>query len=67
MSFEKQEYYNQILAKVKKMLKTNTMVNWGAAEVEPNEEFQYILDEIEKMEKKQEVADFFGGEVNDKV
>ena len=28
--------------------------------------FEEEEDEIEKMEKKQEVADFFGGQVNDK-
>ena len=55
-----------ILKKVKEMLETNTMVNWSHADYTPEEEFQIILDEIEKMEKKQEVADFFGGVVNDK-
>ena len=41
----------EILKKVKEMLETNTVVNWDAAEITPGEEFQNILDEIEKMEK----------------
>ena len=56
---------DKILIKVKEMLEINTRVNWSDA-IPPEEEFQNILDEIEKMEKKQEVADFFGGVVNDK-
>ena len=43
---------NQILEKVKDMLEINTRVNWDSAEIEPNEEFQNILDEIEKMENQ---------------
>ena len=43
---------NQILEKVKEMLEINTRVNWDSAEIEPNEEFQNILDEIEKMENQ---------------
>ena len=37
---------SQILEKVKDMLEINTRVNWDSAEIEPNEEFQNILDEI---------------------
>ena len=43
---------NQILEKVKDMLEINTRVNWDSVEIEPNEEFQNILDEIEKMENQ---------------
>ena len=43
---------NQILKKVKEMLKTNTMVNWSHADYTPEEEFQNILDEIDTMEEK---------------
>ena len=43
---------NQILEKVKDMLEINTRVDWDSAEIEPNEEFQNILDEIEKMENQ---------------
>ena len=46
----------EILKKVKEMLEINTRVNWDGQWMEkrpvtPNEEFQNILDEIEKMEK----------------
>ena len=41
----------EILEKVKEMLETNTMVNWSHADYTPEEEFQNMLDEIEKMEK----------------
>ena len=43
--------YIDIIKKVKEMLEINTVVNWDAAEITPGEEFQNILDEIEKMEK----------------
>ena len=45
---------NQILEKVKDMLEINTRVNWDSAEIEPNEEFQNILDEIKKLEDEDE-------------
>ena len=46
----------EILEKVKEMLEINTRVNWDGQWMEKrpvtaNEEFQNILDEIEKMEK----------------
>ena len=48
---EKDMTSKEILKKVKEMLEINTVVNWDAAEITPGEEFQNILDEIEKMEK----------------
>ena len=44
---------NQILEKVKEMLEINTKVNWSAADYTPEEEFQNMLDEIEKMEEEE--------------
>jgi len=41
---------NQILEKVKEMLEINIGVDWESSEIEPNKEFQNILDEIKKME-----------------
>ena len=41
-----------ILKKVKEMLEINTRVNWSDA-IPPEEEFQNILDAIEKMEKEE--------------
>ncbi len=46
----------EILEKVKEMLEINTRVNWDGQWMEkrpvtPNEEFQNILDFIEKQEK----------------
>ena len=46
----------EVLEKVKEMLEINTRVNWDGQWMEkrpvtPNEEFQNILDFIEKMEK----------------
>ena len=53
---EKDMTPEEILKKVKEMLEINTRVNWDGQWMEkrpvtPNEEFQNILDEIEKMEK----------------
>ena len=47
----------EILKKVKEMLEINTRVNWDGQWMEkkpvtPNQEFQNMLDEIEKMEKQ---------------
>ena len=43
---------DKILIKVKEMLEINTRVNWSDA-IPPEEEFQNILDAIEKMEKEE--------------
>ena len=42
----------EILEKVKEMLEINTRVNWDWAEITPGEEFQNVLDFIEKKEKE---------------
>ncbi len=44
----------EVLEKVKEMLEINTRVNWPSHALAPNQEFQNILDEIKKMEKKGE-------------
>ncbi len=53
---EKDMTSKEILEKVKEMLEINTRVNWDGQWMEkrpvtPNEEFQNILDFIEKQEK----------------
>ena len=53
---EKDMTSKEVLEKVKEMLEINTRVNWDGQWMEkrpvtPNEEFQNILDFIEKQEK----------------
>ena len=43
----------EILKYVKEMLEVNTRVNWSTADYTPEEEFQNMLDEIEKMEENE--------------
>tara|TARA_R100001377_G_C3187805_1_gene109290 strand:- start:551 stop:844 length:294 start_codon:yes stop_codon:yes gene_type:complete len=38
-----------IIKKIREMLETNTMVNWGSADYTPEEEFQNMIDELDKM------------------
>ena len=39
----------EIIEKIREMLETNTMVNWGSADYTPEEEFQNMIDELDKM------------------
>ena len=44
-----------IIKKIREMLETNTMVNWGSADYTPEEEFQNMIDELDKMSNEKRI------------
>ena len=51
----------EIVKKIRDMLETNTQVNWGHADYIPEEEFQNMLDEIDKMIADQKSVEYNKG------
>jgi hypothetical protein len=51
----------EIVKKIRDMLETNTQVNWGHADYTPEEEFQNMLDEIDKMIADQKSVEYNKG------
>ena len=51
----------EIIAKIREMLETNTRVNWAHADYTPEEEFQNMLDELDKMIADQKSVEYDKG------
>ena len=51
----------EIIEKIRDMLETNTMVNWGHADYTPGEEFQNMIDELDKMVADQKTSEYNKG------
>jgi|TARA_R110000765_G_scaffold384318_1_gene475990 hypothetical protein len=51
----------EIVKEIRGMLETNTRVNWGHADYTPEEEFQSMLDEIDKMIADQKSVEYNKG------
>ena len=51
----------KIIAKIREMLETNTRVNWGSADYTPEEEFQNMIDELDKMVADQKTSEYNKG------
>ena len=51
----------EIIEKIREMLETNTRVNWGSADYTPEEEFQNMLDELDKMIADQKSVEYDKG------
>ena len=51
----------EIIEKIRDMLETNTMVNWDHADYTPEEEYQNMLDELDKMVDAQKTSEYNKG------
>jgi len=53
----------EIIEKIREMLETNTRVNWGCTDYDytPEEEFQNMLDELDKMIVDQKSVEYNKG------
>ena len=51
----------EIIEKIRDMLETNTMVNWDHADYTPAEEFQNMIDELDKMVADQKTSEYNKG------
>ena len=51
----------KIIEKIRDMLETNTMVNWDHADYTPAEEFQNMIDELDKMVADQKTSEYNKG------
>ena len=51
----------EIIAKIREMLETNTRVNWAHADYTPEEEYQNMLDELDKMVADQKSVEYDKG------
>ena len=51
----------EIIEKIRDMLETNTMVNWDHADYTPGEEFQNMIDELDKMVADQKTSEYNKG------
>jgi hypothetical protein len=51
----------KIIAEIREMLETNTRVNWGSADYTPEEEFQNMIDELDKMIADQKSVEYDKG------
>ena len=51
----------KIIEKIRDMLETNTMVNWDHADYTPEEEFQNMIDELDKMIADQKTSEYNKG------
>ena len=51
----------EIIEKIREMLETNTRVNWAHADYTPEEEFQNMLDELDKMIADQKSVEYDKG------
>ena len=50
-----------IIKKIREMLETNTRVNWAHADYTPEEEYQNMLDELDKMVDEQKTSEYNKG------
>jgi hypothetical protein len=51
----------EIIEKIREMLETNTRVNWAHADYTPEEEYQNMLDELDKMVADQKTSEYNKG------
>ena len=51
----------KIIETIREMLETNTRVNWAPADYTPEEEFQNMLDELDKMIADQKSVEYDKG------
>ena len=51
----------KIIETIREMLETNTRVNWAHADYTPEEEFQNMLDELDKMVADQKSVEYDKG------
>ena len=51
----------EIVKKIREMLETNTRVNWGQADYTPEQEYQNMLDELDKMLDEQKTSEYNQG------
>ena len=51
----------KIIETIREMLETNTRVNWAHADYTPEEEFQNMLDELDKMIADQKSVEYDKG------
>ena len=51
----------KIIEKIREMLETNTRVNWAHADYTPEEEYQNMLDELDKMVADQKSVEYDKG------
>jgi hypothetical protein len=51
----------EIIEKIREMLETNTRVNWAHADYTPEEEYQNMLDELDKMVDAQKTSEYNKG------
>ena len=51
----------EIIEKIRERLETNTRVNWAHADYTPEEEYQNMLDELDKMVDEQKTSEYNKG------